>query len=1348
MQFLRDTAMMNERDIFTAALQHDGQAARAAYLDQACGSDAALRKRVEILLQVYDQAGSFLEGPLPKPNGTIDYQPIAERPGTRVGPYRLMEQIGEGGFGLVFVAEQQEPVRRKVALKVIKPGMDTREVMARFSAERQALALMDHPNIARVFDAGATESGRPYFVMELVRGIPITEYCDQHQLAPRDRLDLFITVCQAVQHAHQKGIIHRDIKPSNILVTSHDGKPVAKVIDFGVAKAINQQLSERTVYTQFAQMIGTPLYMSPEQAEMSGLDIDTRSDIYSLGVLLYELLTGSTPFDKQRFAKAAYDEIRRVIREEEPQKPSTRLSTSQAVASISAQRHMEPAKLTRLIRGELDWITMKALEKDRTRRYETANGLARDVQRYLADEPVEAGPPSMGYRARKFIRRHKGRVIAVGLLLATLLAGITASTIGFANASRNARIAATATEKANDDAARATAEAQNARAAQDQAEYEAHVANLVAADASLLAHEPLRLRTRLDACPERLRNWEWRYLNARADQSLVVLRGHEAKVVTAAFSPSGERIVTTSDDKSARVWDIRSGQELAVLRGHGDAVVWARFNPSGDRIVTASLDKTARLWDAATGKELAVLNGHEGKLRFAAFSPSGQHIVTASDDKTARLWETATGKALVILRGHEHFVVSAAFSPSGDRVVTASFDKTARMWEAVTGKEVADLRGHEQFVGTATFDSAGKRVATTSDDKTARLWNAATGQELAVLRGHDDRIWSAAFSPLGDKLVTASPDKTARLWDAATGQELAVLRGHDAMLNTASFSPSGDRVVTASFDKTARLWDAVTGKELAVFIGHESAVGSATFNPAGDRVVTTSFDKTARIWDTATTKDFSVLRGHEQKVAYATFSPSGDRIVSASDDKTARIWDAATGKTLAVLRGHELFVTSAAFSPLGDRVVTASGDKTARLWDTATGKELAVFPHEQAVRSASFNTSGDRIVTASDDKAARVWDAAEGKELTVLRGHELAVTFAAFNQVGDRIITASWDKTLRIWDASTGKQLDMVSAHESSIGFPTFSPSRECFISALADRTARKWDTATGKELVIFRGHEKMIWHVSFSPSADRVVTASPDMTARVWDPATGKELAVLRAHEATVRSAIFSPTGDRIVTTSEDNTVRVWDTLSYRERFPAIMAARVADSAMREQIAGRFRAGESPDQVAQSLVADRSLNEYYRRAGLVLVSEQRESRFRESQRSKDAAAWKVVANAESTPEAVAAALDQARRTSALASSDPRITTTYGVALYRAGKFDEAIATLTYAEEQLADAEQGPHPTDWAFLAMAQWKLRKADDARLSLARLRQLMNDPKKPASNEEREFLREAEMLINPKN
>jgi serine/threonine protein kinase/Flp pilus assembly protein TadD len=453
--------------IFMSAVEKIDLAERAADVGAVCGHDAALRQRVEILLKAHDDPASFMEPPVAVSAAavvaTID-DPIRERPGTVIGPYKLMEQIGEGGMGLVFVAEQQQPVRRKVALKVIKPGMDTRQVIARFEAERQALALMDHPNIAKVHDGGATASGRPYFVMELVKGEPITNYCDQNQVPIRQRLELFVHVCQAVQHAHQKGIIHRDLKPSNVLVMSHDDTPVVKVIDFGVAKAIGQQLTDKTIYTHFSQLVGTPLYMSPEQAGQSSLDVDTRSDIYSLGVLLYELLTGTTPFDKEHLKEASYDEIRRIIREEEPPRPSTRISTlGQAATTVSTQRQSDPQRLRQLFRGEMDWITMKCLEKDRNRRYESASALAADVQRYLLDEPVQACPPSRAYRLHKFVRRNKGALATASLLAVAVLVvvGVVAGSFGWMARDRSVRQARLQLqmEHALDDAARAREQA-------------------------------------------------------------------------------------------------------------------------------------------------------------------------------------------------------------------------------------------------------------------------------------------------------------------------------------------------------------------------------------------------------------------------------------------------------------------------------------------------------------------------------------------------------------------------------------------------------------------------------------------------------------------------------------------------------------------------------------------------------------------------------------------------------------------------------------------------------------------------------------------------------------------------
>src|SRR5262245_21526709 len=451
---------MTELELFEAALERS-PADRAPFLNKACAGNKPLHQRLEALLARHDRAASFLEAPAVELHAaaglkvTID-QPHRERPGIIIaGRYKLLEQIGEVGMGTVWVAEQTKPVKRRVALKLIKLGMDSRQVLSRFEAERQALALMDHPNIAKVYDGGMTDEGRPYFVMEYVKGMPIIEYCDHVRLSIADRLKLFVPVCQAVHHAHHKGIIHRDLKPSNILICLYDGQPVPKVIDFGLAKAMHQPLTEHTLYTAHGLMVGTPLYMSPEQAEFNNLDVDTRTDIYSLGVILYELLTGTTPLQKQQFKDAAFQEILRLIKEIEPQRPSLKISTSITLPALAAQRSLDPAQLSRTVRGDLDWIVMKALEKDRARRYETTTGLARDIERYLSNEPVQARPPSTTYRLRKFTERNKvavaaGLLIAVSLFLGTVIS--TWQAVRATNAERLARQLLVQEQTALDDA--------------------------------------------------------------------------------------------------------------------------------------------------------------------------------------------------------------------------------------------------------------------------------------------------------------------------------------------------------------------------------------------------------------------------------------------------------------------------------------------------------------------------------------------------------------------------------------------------------------------------------------------------------------------------------------------------------------------------------------------------------------------------------------------------------------------------------------------------------------------------------------------------------------------------------
>jgi WD40 repeat protein len=1108
---------------------------RAAFLDAACNSNDTLRAELDSLLVVGDElSDEFLSSPL---RGVLDRQlgEIASIGELSAGQlfaerFRLARRLGEGGMGQVWLAEQTSPVRRYVALKLIKAGMYDEAVVQRFKSERQSIAIMDHPAIAKVFDAGATPQGQPYLVMEFVPGLPITDYCDQHKLKIRERLELFIHACEGVQHAHQKAIIHRDLKPSNILVAEVDGKPVPRIIDFGLAKAITSDI-DQPLQTRFGQFLGTPGYMSPEQVRLDGRDIDTRTDVYSLGVMLYVLLTGLQPFETKRREKPSLEEWLRQLREEEPPNPSAKVGSDPETSTATAgARGTEPKQLVSLLRGDLDWIAMKAIERDRERRYAAPSELAADLRRYLNAEPVLARPGGTGYQVLKFIRRHRVAAGFMGTVAVLSIVTSAAALIAFRQ--------------------KHEAQFQATQALQAQA----------------------RLLTQ--AAAQHLK-----------DLDVVGAQGIILEVLTNPALAQARTPAAVSVFQEIRAADA----QLAVLSGHGEIVFSAAYSPDGSHIVTASRDKTARIWDGRTGAQLLVLPGHD-RVNSAAYSPDGMRIVTASFDGTARILDARTGAPLVVLAGHGSEIISAGYSPDGTRIVTAGADKTARIWDARTGAQLTVLSGHGDMVYSVVYSPNGARIVTASWDKTARIWDARTGAQLGVLSGHGDRVSSAAYSPDGVRIVTASWDKTARIWDAGTGAQIAVLSGHGDAVASAAYSPDGTRILTASWDKTARIWDGRTGAQLAVLSGHGDIVYSAVYSPDGTRILTASWDKTARIWYTRTDAQLAVLSGHDDRVYSAAYSPDGGRIVTASEDKTARIWDSRTSAQLAVLSGHDDRVYSAAYSPDGSRIVTASNDRTARIWDASTGAQLALLSgHADTVRYAAYSPDGSRIVTASFDKTARIWDARTGAQLTVLSGHGDIVYSAVYSPDGTRIVTASRDKTARIWDARTGAQLTVLSVYGGYVESAAYSPDGRRIVTASYDETAGIWDARTGVLLTVLSGHGDIVFSAAYSPDGSRIVTASRDKTARVWDARTGAQLAVLLGHGDAAASAAYSPNGTRIVTAAADKTARIWDA-----RVPANIAAQIRWDAAAEadllRNVDRTRLGLPPKTLVKSWPAQGSV--------------------------------------------------------------------------------------------------------------------------------------------------------------
>ena len=951
-------------------------------------------------------------------NATIDRSPLIEGPGTKIGRYELLELIGEGGMGLVYLAQQKKPVKRRVALKIIKPGMDSKQVIARFEAERQALAMLDHPNIAHVFDAGTTRAGLPYFVMEYVKGMSITAYCDEHKLDIEQRLKLFEHVCEGIHHAHQKGIIHRDIKPSNILVSMHGDRTVPKLIDFGIAKATARSLTDKTVFTCQGQLLGTPEYMSPEQVDLSIQDIDTRSDIYSLGVVLYELLAGVLPFERESLAHLGFAEVQRTIREQEPDSPSIRLTNlGEQAKTIATSRGTQAIVLARRLHRELEWVPLKAMRKDRCRRYRSASEMADDIQNYLNGSPLIAGPETTVYRVQKFVHKHAGSVVTVALVAVAIILGLIISTAMYFRSEKALEREAVARVQAEDakdkeTVARTRAE-QAEEVAQEQRELaeertedyrrSLYVSRIALADVACRNNNIHRLHELLDSCPEDLRGWEWYRLNHTSDQATITLKGHTAQVFQAEISPDGKRIVSGCNDGTITIWDIATSTELITFRGHEGGINAVSFSPDGKRIVSGGGDNISKhiikVWDAATGEELMTVGEHDGWIWSVAFSANSEYIVSSSSDTTIKIWDASSGVELKTLRGHEGRVLSATLSPNSKLIVSSSDDKTVKVWDVASGSELITLRGHNDAVGGVAFSPDGKRIASGSEDKTIKVWDAATGAELMTLRGHADKVGPVSFSPDGSKIISGSVDNTVKVWDVSTGVEIRSLRGHGDWLWSVGFSPDGRHVISSGWDKTIKIWDWAMEHD-RIHLGRSHSVA---FSPDGKNIATTDWN-VIRVWDAATSTEVMNLRGHHHVITSVVFDPDSKCIISSSWDGTIKVWDTATGSEQLTINCDQC-VNYASISADGKRIVSACWDGTICIWDRNTGDELmTIDAYSDNVRSVEFSPNGKRIVSCGKDGTIKVSDAETGEELIAFSQQDLEVEHITFSPDGRHIM--------------------------------------------------------------------------------------------------------------------------------------------------------------------------------------------------------------------------------------------------------------------------------------------------------------------------------------------------------
>jgi WD40 repeat protein/serine/threonine protein kinase len=1181
------------------------------------------------------------------------------------GDYELLQEIARGGMGIVYKARQVS-LNRIVAVKMILAGQFASEAeVQRFYAEARAAANLQHPNIVAIHEVGQHEN-QHYFSMDYIEGKSLAQVVRESPLFAERAASYLKTIAEAIEFAHKQGTLHRDLKPSNVLIDRFD-QP--QITDFGLAKRIEGTAQ----ITATGPITGTPSYMPPEQAGANEGKVSRASDVYSLGALLYDLLTGRPPFLGENLVVT----LNQVLNAEP----------------------VAPRLLSPEVPRDLETICLKCLEKDPQKRYPSASALAEDLGHFLRHEPIAARPVSRWERGWRWCKRNPVTASLsasfVFLLLVSAIGGLTLSVI----ATQNARHANENAKRASEEGQRAAAARMEAELQRDEARLTAYASGMQLAQRAWEENNVVRARELLEEVPKeatgrKLRGFEWYYLHRLCHSEALTLGGHSGQVMSVAFSPDGQRLASASQlndpfvglNSAVRIWDCATGKELFSLKVNASLGVLTSvaYSPDGRRLASGD-NKTVKIWDSATGKNLLGID--TDLVNSLAFSPDGQRLASGHDfgpEGIVKIWDSSTGKELLHLYT-EGPVNSVMFSPDGRRLALGGDDRTVKIWDSTTRKELFALRGHSGAVTSVAFSPDGQRLASASNDHTVKIWDSATGKELLSLKGHADAVRSVAFSPDGQRLASGSGDRTVKIWDSATGEQLFILKGHSDEVRSVAFSPDGERLASASSDQMVKIWDTTVGKEQFDFKAHPGPVGSVAFSPDGRRLTSVNEDDTVKLWDSATGEQLLAWDSREKGVSrYAVFSPDGQRLAAESDGGTVKIWDSATGKELLSLKGHGAPVR-VAFSLDGKRLASGGYDRTVKIWDSATGKELlSLKGHGAPVLGVAFSLDGKRLASGSGDRMVKIWDSATGKELFALKGHSDVVSSLAFSPNGKRLASGSWDRTVKIWDS------------------------------------------ATGKELLSLNGHGAAVMSVAFSPDGQRLVSASDDKTVKIWDSATGKELFTFK--DQAVTSVAFSSDGHRLAAGDDGGFIRLWET----SVSPGMQHFR----AMKRMVTDLFGRLLLRVDVLERLRTLRGTSPSRRQDAITFAQTYPEDRV-----ALNNAARALVKLPGGEMSGYRKALRYSQEACQLAPGNGPALNLVGIAYYRLGNYEQALATLRRAHQMIEAHFRDSSPSNLAFLAMTQKHIGHAEEAQAELERLRVRM-EGRHEADAEG--FLREAEMLL----